>query len=100
MGGPLVLTGPTSADGLSFAESALAPESGRKQHGRSCRRCAWYETKFTWPAGNDSNLKRVCNDSGHSLNAQTNGIPLSCGGRFKNADCNLCLACPRPLFGP
>jgi hypothetical protein len=33
MGDPLVLTGPTSADGLSFAESALSRESRRKQRG-------------------------------------------------------------------
>lgn len=58
MSGPLVSGVPTSADGV------------------------WREAKFTRPGANNSNLKRGCNNSGHGLNAQTSGIPLSCGGRF------------------
>ena len=41
-----------------------------------------------------ASLKRECNNSGHGLDAQTYGIPLSCGGSFKNSYSNLCLACP------
>lgn len=58
MSDPLVWGGRTSADGV------------------------WREAKFTRTGANDSSLKRGCNDSGHGLNAQTSGIPLSCGGRF------------------
>lgn len=105
MGRPSRLGCLTSADGLSdflrripVRRAPAHPLYRGKRHKR--RQRVGYEAKFTRPGANDPSLKRGCNDSCHSLNTQTNGIPLSCGGRFKNADSNLCLACSRSLCGP